>query len=351
MLTTRIFSLLIILTAIFGCTNKEKPKTNKTKEVYIDSLYTFVDFETHNIADPTDVEITADNLIAIADYSSQEITLLTPGGKIISTFGRQGRGPGDFLNIRHLYDLGNRLAVFDSHLNRVTYFDYESELLQTYELPSHAMNKDFTLINDSLYVINMEGFEGHLFQVQSFNSDHIIKFGKPNSSWEDRGSISDASNQLNSGKVPEMFKNKAKMLSDGEYLYVFFEALSEMQKYDLKGNLIWHQEIKLPHKEKIFEGKVERSKKYSSSNSVPVLDYATEFQIRGDELFILTRRDKTKDVKQLLVHVNQNGSIETIYHFPKSHEMCFDFDIDAPTNMLYLTSCLSGNVKRTQLPL
>jgi hypothetical protein len=290
-------------------------------------------------------------MLAVADYGQQTISLLNSKGDLITAFGREGRGPGEFLNIRHLYDLNYGLAVFDSHQNRLTYFDYEGELLSTHDLPSQALNKDFSLINDSLYVVNFEGLNGYLFQLRNINSNKASGFGKPNVTWEERGDLSDSYNQLISGKVPNMQKNRAKLISDGTHLYVFFEALSEVQKYDLEGNLIWHHTIDLPHIEKIFQGTVKNAKQYGSSSYVPVLDYAAKFQSYENGIFILTIRAKPENVKQLLVKVNETGNIQTIYHFPETHKMCFDFDIHPQTNTMYLTSCLSGNVKRTQLPL
>ena len=198
-------------------------------------------------------------------------------------------------------------------------------------------------------MFNVEGINGSLFQLQNLNSDASIEFGKPNITWEERGNLSDGYSQLISGEVPNMLKNKAKLYSDGSHLYVFFEALSEIQKYDLEGNLIWHHKINLPHNQEIFEGTVESAKKYGSSNSFPTLDYATEFQKLEEEIFILTSRSKPKNAKQYLVKVNEAGNIQTIYHFPETHEVCFNFDIHTQTNTLYLTSCLSGDVKKGQL--
>lgn len=247
-----------------------------------------------------------------------------------------------------MYDLGDRLAVFDSHANRVTHFDYEGNLLTTYDLPSEAMNKDFTLVNDSLYVVNREGIEGYLFKLQSLNNNTLQTFGKPNVRWEDRGTLADSYYELTSGNTPERQKNRAKLQSDGKYLYVFFEALSAMQKYDLEGNLLWHSNINLPHNKEIFESKVESAKKYSSTKRVAILDYATEFQVIQDQIYILTRRPPGG--KQVLVKLNERQGIETIYHFPEGHEFCFDFDIQPKSNILYLTNCLSSNVKRAVLP-
>ena len=88
--------------------------------VKIDTLLTFTDFDTHNIAQPTSVKILRNGMIAVADYGQQTISLLNSKGDLITTFGREGRGPAEFLNIRHLYDLNYGLAVFDSHQNRIS---------------------------------------------------------------------------------------------------------------------------------------------------------------------------------------------------------------------------------------
>jgi len=145
-------TLLLSIALNWGCVEKETDVTSEPELVVLDTLHIFTDFETHSIASPSSIHVLNNGLIAISDYSTQTISLVDSTGVLKHKFGRKGRGPGDFLNILEIYDHKEKVIVLDSHLNRLSYFNYDGAFLSSTSLPSETTNKEFHLINDTSYI-------------------------------------------------------------------------------------------------------------------------------------------------------------------------------------------------------
>lgn len=344
-------ALIIISVAFQGCNNQNEKSADKPITIQnfeIDTLKVFTSFETHDIAQPSDVKILKNGHIAIADYGQQTISILKKDGSLIHSFGRQGRGPGEFLNIRDILTIGEHISVYDSHQNRLVVFNYSGELLRSESFSSASMNKETTLINDSLYVIGIEGVSGSLLQVQNFKSDSVFNFGTPKAEKEQGLDLKKSKRQLKAGKVPNFFKNKVILNSDGTHIYAFFEALSELQKYDLHGNLLWSRMIDLPNNKQIFEDIVESAKENTNARSIPVLNYIADFLIIEDNMFILTARPSGGS--QYIVKLNKQGEIVAEYSMPENATYGYDIDINPEDNTAYFTSWSAGIVYKGILP-
>lgn len=336
---------LTLLLFVSGCANQDV-KPNKIKEIQIDTLYTFTDFDTHNIAQPTDVEILDGGQILVSDYGTNKITSLNKNGNINFVFGREGRGPGEFLNINDVFELNSQIMVFDNHLYKISIFDTLSNFLNSHTLPKDFFNKDLALINDSLYVVGLDGLEDSLFQIQSLTSDYELQFGETRLKRQGRIDMQKNKNQLKTGEIPDLYKNKVKLQSDGKYIYAFFEGYSEMNKYDLSGNLVWNKKVELPFNDEIFNRAVESAKTHTNPRSMPGITYILEYKPYEQGIYILTS-SSLKRIQQF-VKLDHNGEMITIYTLPDSTTV-YDFDIDFDNEVAYFTSWNYGIVGKADL--
>jgi len=66
----------------------------------------------------------ADGSVAVADQGESRILHLDPDGRVLATWGRRGRGPGEFQRISRLWGLGSdSLLAYDFHSRRITIID------------------------------------------------------------------------------------------------------------------------------------------------------------------------------------------------------------------------------------
>jgi hypothetical protein len=335
----------LFLLLVWGCVNQTNQK-DEVQAVRIDTLYTFTEFDSHGIAQPTDVEILEDGQILVSDYGTDKITSLNKNGNVNYVFGREGRGPGEFLNINDVFELNKQVMVFDNHLYKISAFDYQGKFLKSHTLPKDIFNKELALINDSLYVVGLEGLEDSLFQIQSFTSDYKLQFEETRFKREGRIDMKKNKNQLKAGNIPNLYKNKVILRADEKHIYVFFEGYSEMSKYDLSGNLVWNKTIELPFNDEIFNRAVENAKTHTNPRSMPGITYILEFKPYEQGIYILTSSSLKR--RQQFVKLDHNGEMSTIYTLPDSTTV-YDFDIDFENEMAYFTSWNYGIVGRAEL--
>ncbi|CAN5775680.1 hypothetical protein BH23GEM10_BH23GEM10_09710 [soil metagenome] len=83
-----------------------------------------------------------------------EIHLFNTSGAYVRTIGRRGEGPGEFAGIQAILGLsGDRFAVFDGSLARLTVMTSDGEVVQTAPLPLSVTNAAAAQVDDSTFAL------------------------------------------------------------------------------------------------------------------------------------------------------------------------------------------------------
>jgi hypothetical protein len=340
------FVLFVISAILWSCAEKsDQESTQSIEEITIDTLYTFADFDKQNIAQPTDVELLDNGLILVSDYSTNQITAMDKAGEVKFIFGREGRGPGEFQNIYDIFELNNQIIVFDNHQYKTSRFNHGGEFINDFTFPKDIFNSSLTVINDSLYAVGNSGIKDSLFEIRSIKSGYKIMFEEPRARRGRENIIPKSIRQLKAGELPDLFKNRTIIKSDGNYIYVFFEGYSEMSVYDLAGKGLWNKKIELPNNKIIFDDLVESAKNQIGTRSIPTLKYIFDFKVYDEGIYILTYGHK---MPQRLVKLDSSGIIKTLYTLSLDTTV-YDFDIDFEENAAYFTSWNYGIVGKAYL--
>lgn len=81
----------------------------------------------------------SDGRIAISDYGTRQIRLYGPEGTFLTSFGREGEGPGEFRTVQVMGTVGaDTLVVLDGRLRRTSRFHPEMGFLGQTVLPEEA---------------------------------------------------------------------------------------------------------------------------------------------------------------------------------------------------------------------
>jgi hypothetical protein len=64
--------------------------------------------------------------VFIADNQQYSILVFDPNGNLVTTIGREGRGPGEYQNINAITANSNRLFIYDESLKRISVFSLDS---------------------------------------------------------------------------------------------------------------------------------------------------------------------------------------------------------------------------------
>lgn len=82
-----------------------------------------------------DAIIAQDGQVVVADRFGPNIRSLSDEGTVILQYGRDGEGPGEYVDVNDLFAVGeNELAVYDSRLRRVSIFALDGRFLRSRRL-------------------------------------------------------------------------------------------------------------------------------------------------------------------------------------------------------------------------
>ena len=344
-----LFTCIILM--IIGCSQNQDDSSkqpDKITMVSVDTLFTFTDFETHNIAQPTEIAILENGSMAIVDFDQKQISLVSKSGDLITTFGREGRGPGEFIRIDNLFVTDDVIHVIDTNQNMISKFDTEGNFIKGHTYKSAAILKEVTAIGSTKYVIATGGIDSTLLSVTDFKTDSNFYFGTPKGESIEVVNLQESLNQLKNGEIPDLFKNMVTLRTDHDHIYAFLNSYSILQKYDFNGNLIWEKNIELPYNEDIFNATVEKAK--NSPGGLPAYTYINDLEVINEEIVILSNR-KNSEVPQQLIKVNSTGEITDIYTLPAHVGYLAAFDVDNESNTVYFASSEDGMVYKSPISL
>lgn len=75
-------------------------------------------------------DVDADGNVYVLDGGNFRVLVFDADGNFVRTFGRQGQGPGEFLNPFRFAFAGGRLVIEDINLARFSAFDPQGQLVQ-----------------------------------------------------------------------------------------------------------------------------------------------------------------------------------------------------------------------------
>jgi len=336
-----VFSTLFLLA--IGCSsNNDTPKPQDFSEIAktsFDSLQQVVDPGNTMISKVTAMDVLPNGNLAILDSGQKKVLLLYPNGKHYTTFGRSGKGPGEFVSPRGLDIYSSTIRILDVGLHRINQFSITGQFIQNYNIEREASFFGFVALGDSTeYYTVANGRNGKLIGYHNAANDSVGYFGKAVVNNPPPVSNKKAFKQsVDAGEVPKAISNDLVMdYADGN-LYVFLKSHSRLQKYH-DGNLLWDTKINHPANEDILENFIEDVQ--SSSSAFGVLRYIEELKATQDNVYLLWNGNP-----QTIVKLNKLGKIQRVYKLPELKKPTFtSLAIDTINKRIYVGEFAFGRV-------
>jgi hypothetical protein len=253
----------------------------------------------------------------ILDKSTSNVFIFSEKGKIVESFGKKGRGPGEMMRPTSLYADKDFIFIFDRTLSRVTIFNFAGEIVSLFSVQRSAI--DMVADNEHIYLYNP--FRNDGFSISKFN----IKTGK---FIRDFGQTSPVHYQLKAGLSTTFFQGVEII---GRNLYVLSHPYDlSVSVFDLNGELVdafdpennIYEEPEIPNSFNPFTD-LDKISDYVSSSVIRFRSYDGKLVIvlsdfkSGDMYMDILREDGTSVLNSLLNIGNARphtiGSDETFY--------------------------------------
>lgn len=331
---------LVILIIMAGCGSEHENGNSHDIEsaprASIDSLNLFAGPATHKtISRPTAIEVLPNAKIAALDVKLNKVLLFNPDGSLDHTFGRRGKGPGEFVAPRALQVRGSTINVIDVALQRVNQFNLDGTFIRNYPLEREAPHFGFVATGDSMeYYTVANGLNGKLVGHHNAATDKTRYFGEavvknPPPTTDKQAFLNSAAN----GKVPAAIRNDLTMDFQEGMLYVFLKSMSRLQKYE-DGKMMWDKKLDHPVNDAIFTNFAEDVQ--SGSSAFGVLRYIEDLTATSDNVYLLW--NGTKKDPQTIVKIDTEGKVKEVIELPSSgNHKYISLSVDNNDKRLFLT--------------
>lgn len=199
-----------------------------------------------------DAVVVADTIVVVADRSTRGITMLSPDGTTLGSFGRLGSGPGEFQSVDRVLARNDTIVVVDGRRRAYAAFTTSGRLLRDEPLP--GLDRPYRVLAalaDGRFLVarpvapGVHGLDGPEVWRETMEVLVIEDSGRESAnlaSYEDEARISDLTEGFS--VLPFPFSHKPTVAMEGND--VFFASDSVIWRIDmLTGNAValaspWH---------------------------------------------------------------------------------------------------------------
>lgn len=173
------------------------------------------------IANPSQISATESGFI-LYDDGFKQIMVFNENGEPVHTFGREGRGPGEFQTVSAMMYDGDHIVVSDPELLRLTSFDSDGGVVSGHELTPSLFAMNNAILSTDRYITPTNGREGGLAKFADHESGDEFVFGEPVVQTPESADFDQWHQDFSAGKVPDFFRNHIAMSGNGSLFYLFY---------------------------------------------------------------------------------------------------------------------------------
>jgi hypothetical protein len=115
--------------------NKDKPLKG-TWDFHMEKLWEIREVGGEVFANISEMEADDQETLYVVDHKNFKIFIIDKNGKLISSFGRRGEGPGEFKQLESCFLVNDQLVFPDRSANKIHYFSKEGKFLKSVVIPN-----------------------------------------------------------------------------------------------------------------------------------------------------------------------------------------------------------------------
>jgi len=145
--------------------------------------------------------------IALLDYKASKVFILDSAGTLQSSFGRPGKGPGEFLMARGFALHADTIAVFDIGNGRLSNFRRDGAFAGTRLLPRGFAHQAFVLLDGDTTLHMTDGVDSALVVLRSPAGQVLARYGTPTVPPQTFFHFGKMKDVVAAGHIPDEYKN------------------------------------------------------------------------------------------------------------------------------------------------
>lgn len=299
---------VVAIATLLGCAEVAE-EAGEVRLVLTD-LDTLVSTESGLIGMPFDLAVTASGAIAVADFQSQEITVIEPD-RTVRSIGQPGEGPGEFAGVWGLQASGDDLLIVDRGNGRIQRMGLDGSYVESWPVTPLVRSSFPYVLRDGGVILGSMGRDSTLayaFEARGQEPRHIGLPVAPVPEMRDYALIREA---ISRGEIPDEIRNEALVAgrTDGR-VWIALQTEAVLQAYSADGTLDWATKVQAPEMAEVQEQFFLRNRAEERRNRFYSLRYFADLFPVDDELWVLLTTPETSPGAVVLV-VGDDGAVRS----------------------------------------
>lgn len=271
---------------LFGCGERHEEDV-ETASVVITSLDTLISTESGLIGMPLEVVLTPSGAVAVADFQSQQVTVIDPDLSV-RRVGRPGEGPGEFDGVWGLQVAGEDLLVIDRGNGRVQQLALDGTYLDSWPVTPLVRSSFPYLLPDGSVLLGSMGRDSTLAYAFDAEGEETRRIGVPVAPAPATRNFSAIREAIDRGEIPDQIRNEVLVAGrpDGR-VWIALQTEGVLHQYAADGTLEWSVQLQEPEMAAVEEQFFARNRAEQSPNRYHSLQYFSDLFPVNDELWVL----------------------------------------------------------------
>lgn len=278
---------------LLGCETEGDIEETDFKKYVITDTQVFLKLEnTSFLGNPSSLKAVSEGLL-IVDNGYSQITKVDYQGKLILSFGKEGRGPGEFQSIAGFWPFENEYLVYDYNSFKFSIFDHSGKLIDEEVLdenpanPSSNYSIPITLdaMSPDKLLIPTGGRQGSLFALADLISGEVVYAGSAIA--EFIGNSQDDMQAYSRGENPRRMLNMVMLRSNSSAIYSLQQSTGKLEKYTHDGSKVWEKALNIPAQRNLFDQIAEHNKDMGIGHFPRLFIYARSMDVHESGVALL----------------------------------------------------------------
>lgn len=301
-----------------SCSSKKRQEAVSFNEKDVNKVSVLVDTDSSNtIARPGWIKSVRGGFL-INDIGLNKILKFDLQGHKLLSFGRKGRGPGEFLSVGGFWMFNDTYLVYDINSLKLITYDSTGNLitdipLQHADLPE--IHSNIEAITPKRFVMPSAGKNGTLLALVNTASGNIHYFGKAVIKEYTPSYGDEMQKAISEGKIPSYYKNSVLLNHNQTGIFAFQETTALLQKYSLSGKLIWQKNVKIPALAGLFSHVIKENRRRMKEGKFP-LGYSYADAISANKKGVAVMLHMPEGQPVTIAWVPNDGEQLTVVTYP-----------------------------------
>lgn len=330
----------LFIMCLVACSPQSTPSETAPSQ-QLGNYQTIVSFEDEVLADPEHITFdTASGYLLVYDAKLESVMALNKNGTVTQTFGREGKGPGEYQAVSNIYALKNHIYIVDDRQYVIHRYNRDGTLDATMnygQYGTHRMNNPIVVAQDRV-LLPRATVENTMYTLRRWDGSKLADIGAVPKASTDRLSYDDYRAAVSSQTIPNYFKPHSFAVADStsSNLFLIYEAFPKIHNYQLSGELNWQtSQITTSEIDSISTAYYNfMDIVLKRADAVRPLKKYVDAQVRNKKVFLSTSTDYDQP---LWIHqFNGNGELMLRYNLESEVGLSSDFAISGEDKKFYV---------------